>query len=427
MNFSLHDIEQLAPDASSFSAAKGLAKPSQWQQCALHEREGGLALSGLCQGSGKNPYQTTIDLREPAFKCSCPSRKFPCKHGLALLMLYSQSASAFATSVPPDWVQAWLDKREQREEKKAEAETKPKKAKPTTVSNKRLDHAREGVAQLMMWLEDVLRQGLVGFDAEQALGMAKRMIDAQVSGLAGQIQQLAWEYLRTNNPERLHQRLSALYSLCVMFTRREALSEDWRAELDARLGFPVSKEELIAKDGVSDTWHCIGITRERLERGESVFYWLFGEKTKRFAFLMDFELAARTTAPLAFCGAVYEGELCFYSGVYPLRALIKNWTRCESKAVPSGMTLAEAWAVVQSALAQNPLLNEIPMLIHGLRFAIHHQTWYLMNETHAIPIVLSDTQKVQLLSTFTNKTLTAALLYDVMTQEYHLLNFYLED
>ncbi len=32
------------------------------------------AVCGLCQGSGKNPYQTQIDLIGPAFRCSCPSR-----------------------------------------------------------------------------------------------------------------------------------------------------------------------------------------------------------------------------------------------------------------------------------------------------------------------------------------------------------------
>lgn len=32
------------------------------------------AVWGLCQGSGKDPYQTQIDLIGPAFRCSCPSR-----------------------------------------------------------------------------------------------------------------------------------------------------------------------------------------------------------------------------------------------------------------------------------------------------------------------------------------------------------------
>ncbi len=54
---------------------------------------------GLCQGSGRQPYQARVDLAEPAFKCSCPSRKFPCKHGLALLLLFAKTDTALIEPV----------------------------------------------------------------------------------------------------------------------------------------------------------------------------------------------------------------------------------------------------------------------------------------------------------------------------------------
>lgn len=79
LNLTEEQILQLAPDDSSVKAGKGLATLSKWvlRECS------GRAVWGHCQGSGKNPYQTVIDLNDIAFKCSCPSRKFPCKHGLA--------------------------------------------------------------------------------------------------------------------------------------------------------------------------------------------------------------------------------------------------------------------------------------------------------------------------------------------------------
>ena len=43
---------------------------------------------GECKGSGKSNYITSVDFIEPdapVCRCSCPSRQFPCKHGLALL------------------------------------------------------------------------------------------------------------------------------------------------------------------------------------------------------------------------------------------------------------------------------------------------------------------------------------------------------
>ncbi len=66
-------------------------------------RRGGRRGRGLCAGSGKDPYQTVVDLG-PRYQCSCPSRKFPCKHALALLLSWAKgtvpeqaAAADFAT------------------------------------------------------------------------------------------------------------------------------------------------------------------------------------------------------------------------------------------------------------------------------------------------------------------------------------------
>ena len=42
---------------------------------------------GECTGSGKSNYITSADFQDgtPVCRCSCPSRQFPCKHGLGLL------------------------------------------------------------------------------------------------------------------------------------------------------------------------------------------------------------------------------------------------------------------------------------------------------------------------------------------------------
>ena len=75
-------IVALAPDAGSVKAGRELATARKWVSLGRSEQ----AVWGECQGSGAKPYQTKIDLSEPAFQCSCPSRKFPCKHALGLLL-----------------------------------------------------------------------------------------------------------------------------------------------------------------------------------------------------------------------------------------------------------------------------------------------------------------------------------------------------
>ena len=91
MQFSAESVLALAPDAASAKAANGLTKPGQWPLLGANEA----ALWGECQGS--STYQTQVDLAGPSFRCSCPSRKFPCKHGLALLLCSAQR--------PPNWRQ----------------------------------------------------------------------------------------------------------------------------------------------------------------------------------------------------------------------------------------------------------------------------------------------------------------------------------
>jgi hypothetical protein len=82
-------IEAMAPDQSALSAASALLKPAKWP---MRARSGGL-IWGECQGSGANPYRVAADTEDPGSKCTCPSRKFPCKHALALMWMFVEEGS----------------------------------------------------------------------------------------------------------------------------------------------------------------------------------------------------------------------------------------------------------------------------------------------------------------------------------------------
>ena len=90
MEWTAATVEALAPDASSVSAARKLARPAPWSETGADAR----AVWGLCRGSGARPYEVAVDADGPAFKCSCPSRKIPCKHALALLLLRAEGGVA---------------------------------------------------------------------------------------------------------------------------------------------------------------------------------------------------------------------------------------------------------------------------------------------------------------------------------------------
>src|SRR6186997_2045116 len=112
--WTVEQVVAVAPSPQSVAAAEPLAVPARWATTGADER----ALWGRCRGSGAEPYETAVDHVEVAWRCTCPSRKTPCKHALALLLLWIRGG-----------VPAWIDARDRRAEPGAGATP----ATPTSV------------------------------------------------------------------------------------------------------------------------------------------------------------------------------------------------------------------------------------------------------------------------------------------------------
>ena len=90
----------LAPDASAQRAARALAGGKAWSEVGFSAGDDlPPTVWGLCQGSDRQPYQICVDLTEPAYRCTCPSRKFPCKHTLAMLLRWAAGGVERATLI----------------------------------------------------------------------------------------------------------------------------------------------------------------------------------------------------------------------------------------------------------------------------------------------------------------------------------------
>src|SRR4051812_2619336 len=150
-------VAALAPDPASAKAGRELANPRKWGNLGVNDD----AAWGECQGSGKQPYQAQADLNQIAFKCTCPSRKFPCKHSLALGLMLATQPAIFNAGDAPEWVAKWLASRTERTERKQQRES----AVPDAEAQAKRVAAREskvtaGIDQLELWLCDLLRLGL---------------------------------------------------------------------------------------------------------------------------------------------------------------------------------------------------------------------------------------------------------------------------
>src|SRR5919107_2222895 len=80
-DMSVEGIAALAPDPKVAAAGRKLGVPRSWDSPGRADG----ALWGECKGSAV--YQVRVDLSDLAVKCSCPSRKQPCKHAIGLLFL----------------------------------------------------------------------------------------------------------------------------------------------------------------------------------------------------------------------------------------------------------------------------------------------------------------------------------------------------
>src|SRR5437879_5172253 len=94
--------EQVLARASDAAAAKSgaeLAQARKWLRLGRSER----AAWGECQGSAATPYQTMVDLSDGLSRCTCPSRKRPCKHSLGLFLLAASRPEDFILTAEPAW------------------------------------------------------------------------------------------------------------------------------------------------------------------------------------------------------------------------------------------------------------------------------------------------------------------------------------
>lgn len=372
MQWQRDQIIALAPDAASAKAAQGLTTRNKWVTLGADEQ----VIWGECQGSGAKPYQTAIDLSEPAFQCSCPSRKFPCKHGLALFLLYSQSADPFSKqNQSPPWVQSWLDGRAKRQAAKTEAPADKQPARRDEGAQAKRAAARTekvaaGVEELTVWLKDLVRAGFADAQTRPYAfwqGMAARLIDAQAPGLATQVQTLGQLAVSGDGwAERLTGAVGKLFLLLEAYRRLEELPPALQQDVRTAIGWHQTREEVLAGEPVRGRWQVLSHTVEKEEALLSQRVWLCNAQSGRYALILNFAHESNRQSLDAFwsCGAEVECAIYYYGSSTPLRALatdVKTIAQIEDFA--GALETATALRLYQQGLTQNPWLTRYPLLL----------------------------------------------------------------
>jgi SWIM zinc finger len=446
MSLTLERIEGLAPDQASLAAARKLLKPSSWP--TLAEGEG--LVWGECQGSGATPYRVVVNEADAGYKCTCPSRKFPCKHTLALMWMRAGKSAAFAPAAVPDWVKDWLSRRrgtstaaskpedEAQQPKsrpsirltelpEAEANADPKAEQRAAATRARNRLEREaavlaGLEELDTWLSDQVQHGMASFVAKTAQAcrtIAQRLVDAKASGLAARLDALSARLFTLPGPARpvaAIRELGQVHLISQAYRRASELPELLAADARQAVGWSTTREALLNDPEalrVHGKWRVFAVLSEaqpdRLRRVET---WLWrqsaGDETPQCAVLVEFVPVSTGAAAGGYLvGDQIDAELCFYRSTFPLRAQITTLKKgAEQSSEPLALPderLSVSYGNYERALAQLPWLGTIPLPFRVASVRRNGEQLYLYDDeselslpldpsqaTHALPLVSLD-------------------------------------
>lgn len=445
MALTLERIEALAPDQSSLTAARKLLKPATWPLLAAGE---GL-LWGECQGSGATPYRVIVSEADGGYKCTCPSRKFPCKHSLALMWLRADGKVAFTPARLPEWVKDWLGRRRgpsvapetttedgapkpkpsiELAATEAEPEADQKAEARAIAARERNRVEREaavlaGLDDLDLWLADQVERGIaafVGQSSKECRAIAQRMVDAKAPGIAGRLDALPTRLFTLPEPVRPHaaiQELGQIHLLSEAYRRQADLPPSLVADVRQAAGWSLTREALLADEmalRIKANWHVVATLSEvqpdRLRRVET---WLMREAVQdvspHFATLIDFVPVATGAASGGYVpGDRIHAELIYYPSAKPLRAQIISISggaqySAEAFELPSA-TLEDSYADYERAITELPWLGTWPLTFRKSRVKRSGESLFLCgaNDTLALPLPESQATTALPLSSLDN-------------------------
>lgn len=426
MQLKLEQVVALAPDTGTLQRARKLAIPSSFSAAGADAR----ALWADVKGSG-SPYQCFVDLQGPAYRCSCPVRKQPCKHVLALLLFAAEQA--LPAGEPPEELSAWLTRRDGAATRKTNPTTT---VRDTTAQQKRAEQREEkiqrGLDELERFLEDAVRIGLAELSKRQNDSwdaIQRRLIDAQAPGLAARIDWMRRQMCAGPHwQEPVFQALLELHLLLSAYRNRDNLPIEWAADIREYLGWRRDTAEVAATPGISGIWWVLaqGIRYESGLYTQSI--WLRETTTGQFALARQFAAEQNRDGLLGGLanGSLIDAQVHYYSAHTPLRALLIH-DRSQAQPAADSEALqrlqASAYPDLDSALraaravqCRNPFAHEIPLWIDELRLVMAGDRFALADrDGRLLPLAKDYTQLWQLLAYTGDRPATLLVIFDGRT------------
>lgn len=413
--WAVEQVLALAPKPSSLVAARPAAVPSRWSSLGADQH----GLWGRYRGTAE-PYDTVVDHVSVGFRCTCPSRVVPCKHTLALLLLWVEGH--VPEEVAPPFAATWLANRvtpapsphpDPLRSAAPQRAAAPEVLPPTEPSSRRDDRVqrmRAGLTELDRWLDDRIRTGLADpslarYDTWDQL--AARLVDAQVGGLANRVRRLAGVVgTRSEWHQQLLGELGVLHLLAQAGQRIGELPGDLADSVAGALGWQVRQADVLAGVPSTDVWQVLGRSDTREDRIEVRRLWLWGTATQRWAMVLSFAAYGQSLDDSLQVGRQVHADVFRYPGVLGLRVIVgtrhgethhgethhsethhsqTHHSQTLATPVPDAGSVAQVCRSIGKAVAAEPWIDRYPVTVTAAP-AVCEGRWVLTDGEAALPL-----------------------------------------
>jgi len=394
---------KLAPDSATADRAKKLTHTKFWRTLAGNPS----IIWGECKSKGLTYYKVAFQKKTQTFKCNCASRKYPCKHSLALSILLTDQLDAFTiTEDLPSWVIEWVEKGAPAtkdlspERVQANAENRQKNF------SKRLDRMVAGLDELENWLLDTLRQGIAALEQQPFsywMAISARIHDAQLSAIGKRIKNIP-VLIGTDEdwPAKVLSELTAYYLLIRGLRKMDELPLNIQQDLLTVAGVSTKKEELFQYgQTVKDTWMILGQIEGVEDRLNYRRTWVLGFETKRYGLILDYAFGRHPYTANYRMGNVFVGQVVFYPSNAPLRIAVKekHVLGRRVKRIVGFETFTQFLAFYTKNLAANPWQIAFPCSLEAVRPVLEKDQLFLLDkEQNIIPVFQNEKAKWKILA-----------------------------
>lgn len=242
---------------------------------------------------------------------------------------------------------------------------------PNSTLEKRYKTMQAGLHELLLWLEDVMRIGIVELSQmEEAYWTTKgqRLWDAKCRGMANLLYSLPGAFRQPDWQERVLDILGRLHLAATGFLKRDQLDPLIFEDIKTFAGIDQKKDRARQEKPVKDQWLVLGKRLGKIDSVNSQSLWLYGHSSKRFAHILDYKFGSLNFDTKLHPGQSIEASMQFHPSNYPLRCLTveQQFTVCPY-AHPDGFEhFADYLTAYAQALGRNPFLYQFPAIIKGL-------------------------------------------------------------